>query len=136
MIASTPAEGFSRQNCSKQHLYVWLEPWAEEYLVPPNSLIEIAVNRALDRALEIDETAEQITIYAPGGSTVVVRIDGTVVNENHASFDLAVPHSGNLSTKGFINVVFGDFPETRPGGIPAPDPISAWRRWLNKVFRF
>jgi hypothetical protein len=107
-----------------------LEPWAEEFFVAPQSVIEIGLNGVPDSEFEIAENSEQVTLYAPGGSTVCVSIDGTVVNANHVSYKIAAPDAGALGTKGFIDIVFGNSPEARPGGEPRKE-----KSWLSKLFR-
>jgi hypothetical protein len=109
-----------------------LEPWAEEVEVPPGSSVEIYLRGAPGDPLEIEDCPEQVTVWAPSGATLDVVVDGRAVEL--ACSLVAVPGTGNLSTKGFIGIAFGDSPEARPGGQPFERSNSSWRKWLTKIF--
>ena len=130
MIGPASENTFVRQNCTDRDLYVWLEPWAEEFFVAPRSVIEIKLNGVPDAGFEIAENGEQLTLYTPGGSTVCVTIDGGVVNAEYVSSKIAAPDAGALGTKGFIDIVFGNAPEAHPDGEPRKG-----KSWLSKLFR-
>ena len=130
MIDPAPKNRFVRKNCTDDELYIWLEPWAEEFFVAPQSVIEISASGVSDADFEIAENSEQVTLYAPGGSTVCVSIDGAVVNAEYVSSKIAAPDAGALGTKGFIDIVFGNSAEARPEREPRKG-----KSWLSKLFR-
>lgn len=133
MIEQAPKYRFVRQNCTDRNLYVWLEPWAEEFFVAPQSVIEVAFNGVPDADFEIAENSEQVTLYAPGGSTVCVSVDGAIVNAEYVSSKIAAPNAGALGTKGFIDIVFGNSPEVRPDGVRRA--VAKGKSWLSTLFR-
>ena len=124
---------YSRTNERDSALMLWLEPWAEEHAIPPSGHVEVAMRGNATGNAEIDETDDRVIIYAPGDSFLDVSIDGTI--QDAGSSEIAAPNSGELGTRGFVDLVFGGFPEARPGGIPAPPKIPTWRRWLSKLTR-
>lgn len=122
---------FTRANDQRSVLHVWLEPWADEVEVAPGATVEIYLRNAPGESLEIDEALERVTVWAPSGAMVDVIVDGQAVEL--ACSLVAVPKMGKLSTRGFIGMAFGDFPEARPGGEPVKRHESRWRTWLKKI---
>jgi len=123
----------SRTNTSDSTLYLWVEPWAEEYEIRPKGHVEVTMRGSAASDPEIDEMPDRITIYAPGNAFFDIRIDGMI--EKAVSSEIAAPDAVGLGTRGFVDLVFGAVPGTRPGGIPAPPKVPTWRRWLSKLFR-
>ena len=71
-----------------------------------------------------------VTVYGPGGSLMRVEIDG--IGQDSCSATIPAPDMGSLSTRSFVDIAFGDFPEARPGGAPA---LPARRRgWFSRWF--
>lgn len=96
-------------------LMLWLEPWAEEFTIPPRA--ELVLSADIDEPIDVEITGDGLVAYAGMGMRVRVEIGGVV--HDSVSAELTVPDMGPLSTRGFIGTVFGDVPETRPGGMRA-----------------
>jgi hypothetical protein len=119
-----------RRNERGSAVYLWLEPWAEEFKIAPQSHVSVTMRGLAVGEAEIDETSDQITIYAPGGALLDIRIDGVL--QSSACSGIAAPATGALGTKGFVSLAFGNSPEARPGG--APRPKKSWQ-WFEQLFR-
>jgi len=124
---------YSRTNERDSVLLLWLEPWAEEHAIPGSSHVEVMMRGNAAGDPEIEEADNRITIYAPGDTFLDVSIDGRV--QDSGASEIAAPNAGELGTRGFVDLVFGGFPEARPGGISAPPKTPPWRRWLSKLTR-
>lgn len=71
---------FAVHNGSDRQLVLHLEPWAEDYLIPPRSSVDLVVGNArLDRVLEWVHEQDRAVVFAYAGSTVSVRRDGREV---------------------------------------------------------
>lgn len=57
-------------------LLMFLEPWAEFFLIPPGTAVDIIAFAPADGELEIDDTENRLTIWGWTGSTVHVLRDG------------------------------------------------------------
>ena len=133
-VASRPEPGsspearptrFSVQNRREMNLKLWVEPWAEEHVVPPGSEIELILSGAFEQPVDapFEVTDEYLAFFAPGGSCLQVRIDG--VEQECVSAELAVPDTEGIGTRGFVHLAFDGFPAARPSGMPLPaDPDS------------
>ncbi len=111
---------FTFHNQRPIDLLLWLEPWAEEFSVPPGSKLELVVKgnveNEADAPFELWDT--HLTFYARADTLVQVLIDGRKLPS--ASSDVPFPGgSVHLETRTIVEEVFGDFPETRPGGVGA-----------------
>ena len=122
---------FTRRNDGHRSLSLWLEPWCDEFDLPPGSTVELFLRGSPGGLLEIEEAPKQVTVWAPSGSLVDIYIDGHLKESGSSS--ILVPDLGVLGTKGFVDVVFGNFPEARPGGRPRSSD-GGWRAWLRKIF--
>jgi hypothetical protein len=115
---------------------IWLEPWAEEFIVPPRGEIALRVESdepALACLPEIDVSDRGLVAYAAGGTRIVVVIDG--VEQDSGSCVLTAPGFEPLSTRGFIHTVFDKIPEARPGGIILPAPAPRTRGFIGLLAR-
>jgi RimJ/RimL family protein N-acetyltransferase len=112
------------QNRRRADLLLWLEPWAEEFVVPPGSRLALIVSgkNVAAAELSLDVSDKHLVFYAPGGSCVTVLIDGEV--QDSGSIEIAVPGSAGISSRNFVEAAFDDFPKTRLAGAPA-HPIGA-----------
>ena len=120
-------------NATAAPLSVWLEPWIDEFALPPRSELALHVTMPSGQAPmwpEIDSAEDLLTIYGPGGSLIRVEIDGVV--QESCSATMMAPNLGPLTMRSFVNMAFGDFPEARPGGLPVR-PIK--RGWFSRLFR-
>lgn len=123
---------WSLSNAGPDELVVWLEPWAEEFLVPTRSAIAL---RALGGAEpsyvgEIEWVLDHVTIWATA-TIVEVYIDNVLQDTASA----IVPLPDGLS-KGMLNVMFGGQPTARLGGAAShPYNKPPWwdrlRYWLR-----
>ncbi len=125
-------------NATAGPLRIWLEPWVDEFMLPPRS--ELALHVTMEDGRDpiypdIECTDELIAIYGAGGSLIRVLIDG--VEQEGASARLASPDFGALNARSFVQTVFGEFPEARPGGLPLPTPRPhGWfDRWFGRPLR-
>ena len=112
---------------------VWLEPWAEEYEVANGSEIVVAMRGEPNDAPEIDTFSDRATIYAPLGCLIEITVDGITQNADRASSRVAFPASSTLGTRELTEMLFGEHPEARPGGVPFPQ--RGLRKWLSKFRR-
>ena len=110
-------------NSRAETLRLWLEPWAEEIEVPPGSRVDlVAEGLSKPATAEFDMTSENLAFYAPGDSRIRALVDGVQVDTGSVS--ITAPDAGALGTRGFVQTVFGNFPEARPGGL-ADDSLVA-----------
>ncbi|MBV8907547.1 MAG: hypothetical protein JOZ20_00970 [Sphingomonas sp.] len=124
---------FRHRNERQSHFALWLEPWAEEYDIPNGSEIIVNMRGSPRGEPEIDVFDDRATIYAPLGSFVDVVIDGIVQNAELASATITIPSDSSLGTRELTQILFGSFPDARPGGNPLPK--SKWRTFLGKIWR-
>ena len=106
-------------NASNVPLLIWLEPWTGEFHLPPRGepLLDCSTeNPQADPTPELDFAEEIITIWGVGGSTIAVFING--VDQKSFSGKMACPDMGPLTSRKFVDIVFGGSPEARPGGLP------------------
>ena len=57
-----------------------LEPWAEEYEVPPGSDLRVKIRYGHPGTLESDDAHEYFTIWLWSGCQAEVEVDGRVVS--------------------------------------------------------
>jgi hypothetical protein len=117
-------------NASAKDMTVWLEPWCDEFVLPPGGELSLRVEQIEDgeSPAEFELTAEVLAIYGGGGTRLKVAIDG--VEQDSCSAVMAARDFGPLSAKGFVDTVFGEFPEARPHGQAEPQKSN----WLRGLF--
>ena len=115
---------WAMSNAQADDLLVWLEPWAEEFLVPARSWVMLEMSNASAGAAppEVDLTATQVTVWATGGGLVKVSIDGIVQPSGSAL--VAFPDVPGFSTKTFLNLVFQGHPSANVGGRNPVEVVS------------
>jgi len=128
-VTSAPAPDLVRRNDGRASFFLWIEPWAEEFEVRPG--VEVQVFRLGDSSapLDLEESTDLLTIFAPGGSKLEVRLDGDLQN----SIAARVPalDTGQMSTRDFVGVVFGDVPVAPPvSAVPAKKTS-----WLGRLIK-
>jgi hypothetical protein len=130
MAGSTTGWALSLSNAGSTDLTVWLEPWCDEFVLPRRGELTLVIEADDGRgaAPELDISEDTLTVYGAVGTRIRVQIDG--VEQNSGSSDITTPDMGALSIREFVDVVFGDFPQARPGGHPAP----AKDGWLRRLF--
>jgi hypothetical protein len=106
-------------NAQASDMPVWLEPWCDELNLRPREVLTLLVEGD-DEGPEIEFAEDLLVIYGAGGTRLQVLIDD--VKQDTGSAVLTAPGGGDLSTRDFVGMVFGNFPETRPGGAPLPSP--------------
>lgn len=120
-------------NAGEDQLLVWLEPWCDEFLLSPRGELRLEVDSdhetEVEPELEISE--HRLTVFAAGNTRIRVLIDGEEQESGSAS--ITAPDFGLLSSKGFVDLVFGSFPEARPGGAPAPTRPGWFRRLFGRA---
>ena len=102
---------------------VWLEPWAEEFVVPARSTV--ALKPAKGSTLgEVEWDPDHLIVWA-SSPTVEVFIDGVLQDSGSAM----IPVPDGL-TKGMLNIVFADRPTARLGGAHAytDERVALWDR--------
>lgn len=125
------AEEISFCNAGSLPLVVWLEPWAQEFALPPRSIIVLRcfADGGRNSMPDLEAANGIMTVWGQGGSRIAVFIDE--VDQNSFSSRHAAPALDGLTTRGFVELVFDGRPETRPGGLPlalSPQRDTWWRR--------
>jgi hypothetical protein len=117
-------------NAGTTPLQVWIEPWCDELVVPPRGELTLKVDGDCDVEWEpeLEATDHGLTVWGVGGRRIRFLVNE--IEQDTRSAVITPPSFGNMETKTFINVVFGNFPETRPGGVPTP---SKWN-WFQRLF--
>ena len=107
---------YSFQNDLSSPMLLWLEPWAEEFTIPPQTRLDLVVagDRAELRQAEFEFSDTHLVFYAPAGSLVRVIIGGE--EQRSGSSEIAVPVTEGFSTRGLMQTMFGAFPEAHLGG--------------------
>ncbi len=119
---------WSISNAGCDELLVWLEPWAEEFVVPTRSTV--AMKPAGGYALgEVEWTPDYLIVWA-SAPTVEVFIDA----ELQDSASAAIPIPDGL-TKGMLNILFAGLPAARLGGANAKagERVPLWNRIKRKL---
>ena len=120
-------------NAGEAQLMVWLEPWCDEFSLAPRGELSLEVHSDEETDVEPQlETSEYgMTVFAAANTRIRVLIDGEQQKSGSAS--ITAPDFGPLSSKGFVDVVFGNFPEARPRGAPAPSRSGWFRRLFGRA---
>ncbi|MBB6426706.1 hypothetical protein [Sphingopyxis sp. JAI128] len=119
---------WSLSNPGRDALLVWLEPWAEEFVVPARSTV--AMRAASGRAVgEIEWTLDHLIVWA-SAPTVEVFIDGVLQDSGSAT----IPIPEGL-TKGMLNILFAGQPAARLGGahVNVDERVSLWGCITNRL---
>jgi hypothetical protein len=117
---------WSLSNPGPDNLLIWLEPWAEEFEIPPRSTVTFkSPNESDGHALgEVEWTQDYLIIWA-SAPNVVVLIDD--VMQDSCSATIPIPDG---LTRELLNIVFADQPAARlgGGGLRAGQRTSYWQR--------
>ena len=118
--------GFS--NAGPDALLVWLEPWAEEFVVPARSTFAMRPSGGLTSG-EMEWTPDHLIIWATA-STIEVFIDGAL--QDSASATIAAPDG---LTKGVLAILFAGQPSARLGGTyaDAAGRMSLWEHIKRRL---
>lgn len=123
-----PDNQWSLSNLGRDELLVWLEPWAEEFVVPARSTIAMRPPRGRNLG-EVEWTPDHLIVWATV-PTVEVFVDDVL--QDSASAAISVPQG---LTKGMLNIVFAGQPAARLGGDPAnmDERVSLWGRIKHRL---
>ena len=70
-------------NSTDHALELWLEPWAEKYMIPPKRTVDVIVqNGREDEFLEIDHCADFVVIHGPKIGVVYIYLDGKEMEQS------------------------------------------------------
>jgi hypothetical protein len=78
------------QNQSADPIIVIIEPWAEEFSVPSNSVLLIDIDSTKTGLLETAMNSKYFTVWLWGGCRAKVSLDG----EDRTPLSLAIPAFG------------------------------------------
>lgn len=123
-----PDNQWSLSNPGRDELLVWLEPWAEEFVVPARSTIAMRPPRGRNLG-EVEWTPDHLIVWA-SVPTVEVFVDDVL--QDSASAAISVPQG---LTKGMLNIVFAGQPAARLGGDSAnmDERVSLWGRIKHRL---
>lgn len=107
---------------------LWLEPWANEFLLAPGAELTLWTHGS-DEPLEIEHTPDALVVYAPSGMRIRVDVDGVV--QSSGSAEHAFPDLG-ITPRALMELAFSDFPEARLAGRVAPPRRSWWQRLFGR----
>jgi hypothetical protein len=122
----------SLSNAGSTPLDIWIEPWCDELGLPPRSCVSFeTVPFEIGMPLpELEIEDGRLVVWASTSGNLVVAIDG--VEQDTGSRSIVLPgEMFEMPMKEFVSMVFGGFPETRPGGIAAPIKRPLWKRILG-----
>ncbi|WP_395394046.1 hypothetical protein WBP07_02390 [Novosphingobium sp. BL-8A] len=121
---------WSLSNPGPDELIVWLEPWAEELVIPARSNVALkAVGGSETQALsDIEWASDHIVVWA-NATTVEAFVDGVLQDTTSA----VVPIPAGLS-KEILTALFADQPSARLGGAANSEiaPTPWWKRLRTK----
>lgn len=108
-------------------LLVWLEPWCDEFEVPPGSTITLKTQAGGEGGGvgEIEWGPENLIIWA-NGPTVAVFVDDVLQDSGSAISPIP-----NGLTKSMLNTLFANQPQARLGGHPSP--VVARKPWWRRL---
>jgi hypothetical protein len=119
-------------NPGPDELVIWLEPWAEEFVIPVRSSVALQAPGGVEaqEVGEIEWASDHIVVWA-SARIVAVFIDDVL----QESASAVVPVPDGLS-KGMLNILFKGLPTARLGGAASDtgDKASWWER-LSRRFR-
>jgi hypothetical protein len=117
-------------NAGGADLHVWVEPWCDEVVLASRSELALHVESgdAVDWEPQFEVTQEGLTVWGAGNTSIRLLVDG--VEQDTGSASLMAPDFGAMGSRGFVEVVFGNFPEARPGGKRAPEK----KGWFRRLF--
>ncbi len=123
---------WSLSNPGPDELVVWLEPWAEEFVIPVRSTVALKapVGDEAQTIGEIEWASDHVVVWA-NRTTVAVFIDDVL--QDSASAIVPIPDGLN---KAMLNILFKGHPTARLGGAASDtaDQASWWER-LRRRFR-
>ena len=117
-----------RRNDGPTSFFLWIEPWAEEFEVRPGSQVEVFRLGDVSVPLDLQESADLLTIFAPGGSRLEIRLDGKL--QKSIAGRVSALDTGQMTTRDFVGMVFGDAPDAAPSAA-----AEKKKSWLGKLLK-
>lgn len=123
-----PDNHWSLSNTGPDTLLVWLEPWAEEFVVPAGSTVAMRLSGGCALG-DVEWTPDHLVIWA-SAPTVEVFVDGAL--QESCSAAVSVPDG---LTRGMLGMMFADQPSARLGGAHAgaAGRTSLWDRIKRRM---
>ncbi|MGF7146689.1 hypothetical protein FHS96_000298 [Sphingomonas zeicaulis] len=117
---------WSCSNPGPDELSLWLEPWADEFVIPVRSTVTLVPAGDSQKYVldEVECTPHRLVVWA---STTMVRVLIDDVLQDSASAEIPIPDGLNKAT---LNLLFGNQPAARLGGegLAATDRRAWWRK--------
>ncbi|WP_313442811.1 hypothetical protein [Novosphingobium sp.] len=123
---------WSLSNPGPDELVVWLEPWAEEFVIPIQSNVALKASGDVGECGvgDIEWASDHVVVWA-NAKTIEVFIDGQ--RQDSASAIVAIP---NGLSKDMLSILFAGQPSARLGGVDSRVVNRAsWRGCLRRLFR-
>jgi hypothetical protein len=126
-------------NAGSGDLALWLEPWADEIIVPSKSTVTMRIVNAcaLSSSLDVEKTEDHLVIWGTAGDCIEVYVDNVVQDTGSAT--IPVPREFGTSSKNILEVLFNKQPSARLAGRSSPNVLGRLRRFfrfLISVARF
>lgn len=120
-------------NIGPAPLMLWLEPWADEVVVPGRSTVTLRIENGAprDEGLDVEGGDEHLVVWAGGGDRIEVAVDGVVVRTGSAV--IAVPDAFGVSPKRLLGVLFDEQPMARLAGRATGPRPSFWGQLLRRL---
>jgi hypothetical protein len=83
-----------------------LEPWADEYEMPPGAAFELVVRGPAEGSMEVDYGEERITAYAWSGSVAQLFHDGVELGAGLWPREPVPPVPPSMGVGGFVRTFF------------------------------
>jgi hypothetical protein len=107
-------------------LLVWIEPWAEGFVVPAGSALELRAKSATSGRLEINDLEDRTVVYAWPGATLTLFCNGRMEREYNSPVPDVPP---GMDTKKFVQLVFGAPPRPTASEKVLSQPRKWWQFW-------
>lgn len=123
---------WSLSNPGPDELLVWLEPWAEEFMIPVESTVALKASSDVGECGvgNIEWASDHIVVWASAG-TIEMFIDGQ--RQDSASAIVAIPDG---LSKDMLSILFAGQTSARLGGVEhRVVDQSSWRGRLRRLFR-
>lgn len=123
---------WSLSNPGPDELLVWLEPWAEEFMIPVESTVALKASSDVGESGvgDIEWASDHVVVWATA-RTVEVFIDGQ--RQDSASAIVAIPDG---LSKDMLSILFAGQPSARLGGVEySVVDQPSWRARLRRLFR-
>jgi RimJ/RimL family protein N-acetyltransferase len=119
---------FTFRNRLSKDMRLCVEPWGEQFVIPPDSRLDLVLSGDFDAPAEapLDVAEDMLMFFAPAGSLVQVLLDG-VDQQARASHE-QLPETAYSGSRSFYEAFFQAFPPA-----PRSDPVSKYLRRLGRL---